>query len=91
MALRLEEIATAERDRIQPHVARLKVLVQRFDPEAGFVLRVGHDQDIWELDAYVRPDLADDPEFGHELAGEEVEILLDYDVLISVIPLPRRD
>ncbi|MGH2369675.1 MAG: hypothetical protein ACRDI2_15935 [Chloroflexota bacterium] len=80
-----------EEQRIRPHVDRLKAFVRRFDPEARFLLQVGRDPEFWELDAYVSPDLADDPDFGYELAGEQTEILLDYDVAIAVIPLTRQE
>ena len=70
MALRLDGITNSdeERERIRPHVERLQAFVRRFDPDARFHLRVGHDPEFWELDAYVRPELADDPEVGQQLA-----------------------
>lgn len=89
MALRLDATAD-ERERIQPHIARLEAFVRRLDPDARFYLHPGHDSEFWELDAHVRRDLADDPDLGRQLAREETDILLDYDVAIAVIPVPRR-
>jgi hypothetical protein len=91
MAVRLDETLAGERERIAPHAARLAAFVRRHDPDARFVLRVGHDPDFWELVAYVRPDVADDPDLGHDLAIEATDIDLDYDVPIVVLRLPRED
>ncbi len=93
MALRLDDVTIwdEERERIRPHVERLKALVRRHDPAARFHLRVGHDPEYWELDAYVRPELFDDPDLGDQLAELETDILLDYDAAIVVIRAPRPE
>ena len=85
MAVRLDEIEREERARLQPHVDRLESLVRARDPHARFALRTGHEPGFWELDAYMREDVTDDPDFAHVIAEAGTEILLDYDVAIAVI------
>lgn len=90
MALPLDGII-AEHERVEPYAQRLKDLIQRYDPEARFHLQVSNVPEYWDLDAYVHPDLWDDPDFGDALAHEATELLLDHDVAICVIRHPRRD
>ena len=93
MALRLDDITIwdEERERIRPHVERLEAFVRQFDTHARFHLRIGHDPELWELDAYIQPDLVDDPDLGDQLAELETDILLDYAAAIVVIRAPRPE
>jgi len=90
MVLRETDVLTAERERIAPHVERLKSVVLRFDPDARFALTPGHDPEFWELHAYVNPFLADDADLSHAVAQEGTEILLDFDAAIAVVLRSRE-
>lgn len=91
MAVRLDEARREERTRIETHAERLRLFVRARDPDAQFALRPGHDPEFWELDAFVRGDLADDPDFAHAIAQEGTEILLDYDAAIAVVLRARGE
>ena len=90
MALRQADLLAAERDRIAPHVDRLKSVVLRVDPEAQFSLQPGHDPEFWELHAYVHPSLTDDPDLSRATAEEGTEILLDFDAAVAVVLRSRQ-
>jgi hypothetical protein len=91
MAVRLEDIAMTERERVEPYVRRLQEYIQRRDPKARFSLQVSNVPEYWELNAYVDSSLAEDPDFGEELAKIETDLLLDFDVAICTIPIARQN
>lgn len=90
MAVRIDEGRRDEWARIEPQAERLQALIRERDPDARFALRPGHDPEFWELDAFVRGDLADDPEFAHAVAVKGTEILLDDDAAIALLLRPRH-
>jgi hypothetical protein len=90
MALQVEGAVAAERDRIEPHVAALEAVVRDRDPSASFSLRPGHMPEYWELDARVASDTADDEMLATALADLTTDILVDHDIAIAVVLLPRQ-
>ncbi len=91
MALRLDEISVAQRERLEPHIERLRALVRRRDPSATFSLEVSNIPEFWQLNAYVRPDLVDNWDFEKKLAEVETDLLLEHEVAIMVMPVRRAD
>jgi hypothetical protein len=85
MALAFGARLAEELDRITPYIEQLKTFIRERDPRAHFSLRVGHEPDMWELDAYVEDHLVDDLDFWDDLAQFETDLLLDHDVAVATI------
>lgn len=89
--LLIEQALAGERQRVQPLAEPLYALVRAHDPNAQFRLRLGRDPEFWEIDAWVKPDLATDLTLRKQLAEIETDILVDHDAAFLVLLHPRND
>lgn len=91
MVAQVDQVLAEERERIRPYVEQLERLVRSYDPQARFRLLVGHVPEFWELDAYVRTELAEDDDLQEAIANEQTNLLVDDDAAIAVVLLPRHE
>jgi hypothetical protein len=74
---------------VQQLAGQIIDFIRQDDPEATYVITPPIDPGIWLMDVFVRPDLADDLDYGDRVVNHTVDLEIERGQDVSIIPSLR--
>lgn len=74
---------------VQQLAAHIIDFIRQADPEATYVIAPPIDPGIWLMDVFVRPDLADDLDYGDRVVDHTVDLEIERGQDVSIAPFLR--